>query len=48
MNDYNDEDIFDLLTEQLGREPSEQDILNHIERLEAHWFDMIESEMGGN
>ena len=44
----NTEDIFELLTDQLGREPTEQEILHHIEQLEAHWFDMIESELGGN
>jgi hypothetical protein len=47
-HDYNDEDIFDLLTDQLGREPSEEEIVKHIERLEARWFDNIESELGGN
>ena len=48
MNEYNDEDIFELLTEQLGREPTDKEILDKIESIQDHWFDMIESELGGN
>jgi len=44
----NDEDIYEFLHEELEREPTEQEVRYYIERLRAHWEDMIESELTGN